>query len=61
MKEGLLRDIAISLGFMAIFFGASSLHGVLSEKPSEQKTCVCTLEEDPGNGRNPPECLAPDR
>ncbi|MDR1590418.1 MAG: hypothetical protein LBR92_00200 [Puniceicoccales bacterium] len=32
MVEGLLKDIAISFGFMAVFFGASLLFGTASEK-----------------------------
>jgi hypothetical protein len=39
MVEELFKDIAISFGFMTIFFGASLLFGTASEK-KERVSCV---------------------
>ncbi|MDR1906743.1 MAG: hypothetical protein LBQ03_00785 [Puniceicoccales bacterium] len=49
MVEGLLRDVVISLGFMAIFFGASLLFGTESKK----RVCVsCVAKEELEKGKD---------
>ncbi|MDR2812739.1 MAG: hypothetical protein LBB05_03075 [Puniceicoccales bacterium] len=49
MVEGLLRDIAISFGFMAIFFGASLLMGTASDKKAGVS---CIGKEEVENEKN---------
>jgi hypothetical protein len=55
MKEGLFGDIIISLGFMAIFFGASLLHGVLADKSPQRETYIEVLE----NRKDAPDAPGP--
>ncbi|MDR2371854.1 MAG: hypothetical protein LBD60_01770 [Puniceicoccales bacterium] len=47
MVGELVRDIAISLGFMAVFLGASLLSGTASEK-KVVASCVVTEEVEQG-------------